>query len=194
MTNRSSTRRRIPYLIPVFAALTVAFAASSPPPADAASACKRWGATQPAQLERGEARRAVLCLVNRTRAAHHAKALARRGALQRAAQAHTNAMISQDCFAHECPRESPLGIRLEVVDYLNSTLTTWLIGENIAWGPGAQGTPRAAVAGWRASPAHRAIMLNGSFRDAGIGYGEGDPTGGSAAGGVYTLDVGKRSR
>ena len=194
MTNRSSKTRRIPYLIPVLAALTVAFAASAPPSADAASACKRWGATQPAQLETGEARRAVLCLVNRTRAAHHAKALSRRGALQRAAQAHTDTMVSQDCFAHECPRESSLGIRLELVDYLVGSLSTWLIGENIAWGPGALGTPRAAVAGWMASPAHRAIMLNGSFRDAGIGYADGDPTGGNAAGGVYTLDVGKRSR
>jgi uncharacterized protein YkwD len=171
----------------------VAFAASASP-ASAASACKRWGNTEPAQLDTGQARRAVLCLANRKRAAHHAKALVRRGALQRAAQAHTDAMISQDCFAHECPRESPLGVRLEIVDYLTGTLTGWLMGENIAWGPGPQGTPRAVIAGWMASPPHRAIMLSDSYRDAGIGYGAGDPTGGGAAGGVYTLDVGKRAR
>ena len=194
MTNPGSrARTRTPFVIPAVLAVSIVAFAASASPASAASACKRWGQTQPAQLDTGEARRAVLCLVNRKRDAHSAKALDRRGALQRAAQAHTDAMISQGCFAHECPRESPLGIRLELVGYLTGALSTWLTGENLAWGPELQGTPRAAVAGWMASPGHRAIMLNASFREAGVGYGRGDPTGGSAAGGVYTLDVGKRT-
>ena len=42
---------------------------------------------------------------------------------------------------------------------------TW--GENIA---GGQSTPEEVVEGWMNSPGHRANILNGSFRELGVGY------------------------
>jgi uncharacterized protein YkwD len=102
-------------------------------------------------------------------------------------------MVSAGCFAHDCPGENPLGLRLEIVDYLIGGLTRWLYGENLGWGTGSRGTPRAIVDAWMASSGHRDVMLNPSFRDAGVGYAIGDPTGGNLDAGVYTLNVATRS-
>jgi uncharacterized protein YkwD len=43
------------------------------------------------------------------------------------------------------------------------------IGEALAWGCGEASTPRAIVAAWMNSPAHRAIIM-GPGRAVGLGY------------------------
>jgi uncharacterized protein YkwD len=42
-------------------------------------------------------------------------------------------------------------------------------GENLAWGTGSQGSARALVAAWLASPPHRANLLEPSFTRVGVG-------------------------
>ena len=44
------------------------------------------------------------------------------------------------------------------------------IGENIAWGTGAYGTPRQTMNSWLHSAGHRKNILTPGFRELGIGY------------------------
>jgi hypothetical protein len=42
------------------------------------------------------------------------------------------------------------------------------VGENLAWGQGRLGSPRATIAEWLRSPEHRRILLTGEWRDLGV--------------------------
>ncbi len=42
------------------------------------------------------------------------------------------------------------------------------VGQNIAWGTGRYSTAAHIVSEWMASPPHRAIILAGDYRDAGV--------------------------
>jgi len=158
--------------------------------AGAGGACKQWGNARPKEIQNGQARAAVLCLVNRERERAGVRPLRRDRYLQRAAQRHNNRMLAAGCFSHQCSGEPDLGTRLERVGYLGGDLRRWVYGENVAWGTGARGSPAAVVDAWMGSPPHRATMLNAQFRDIGVGFGPGAPTGGGAAGGTYTIDLG----
>jgi uncharacterized protein YkwD len=57
----------------------------------------------------------------------------------------------------------------------------WEIGENLAWGTGTLATPSQIVAGWMASPPHRANILNAGFREMGMGIALGAPVAGATA-------------
>jgi uncharacterized protein YkwD len=171
---------------------TLALVAGGAAPSAAANACSKWGGTMPGRLAPGEARKAVVCLLNveRQRVGEHSLKADKR--LQKAAQRHTDVMDGGGCFDHQCPGESDLGRRLELVDYLTAGLTRWIYGENIAWGSGRLGTPKQIVGTWMDSPPHRANLLNPSFRDVGIGVRAGTPGKGRADGGIYTADFGLR--
>ncbi len=168
-------------------------ASAAPPEAQAkASACDSFGDTAPAQLSLSQARKAVLCLVNAERTSRGLSPLKRNKRLDKAAQRHNVEMLGTGCFAHECPGEPTLGDRLEQISYLVGGLVQWAFGENVAWGLGAEGTPRSVVAAWMKSSGHRANILNGKFREIGIGFNAGTPEANSAPGGVYTTDFGLR--
>ena len=172
------------------AAALLALAASPAAPSASASACKRWGDQQPQQITKGQARKAVLCFVNRERQSRGLSGLDRSKKLQKAAQRHTEEMHGTGCFAHECPGEGDLTDRLGTVDYLTGGLTRWVYAENVAWGFEDLGTPSAIVQAWMDSPPHRANILHGDFRDAGVGVEAGTPSSKSAPGGIYTIDFG----
>ncbi len=104
-------------------------------------------------------------------------------------------MDGHGCFDHVCPGESGIISRLTQAGYLLQGLLSWSYGEDIHWGPGhAYGTPAATVRGWMRSPAHRANILNGNFRDIGVGIAWGTPSNGHGDGGIYTADFGYRRR
>jgi uncharacterized protein YkwD len=71
---------------------------------------------------------------------------------------------------------------------------SWALAENIAWGTGYLATPAQIVRGWMNSSGHRANILNGRFRDIGVGIALGAPTGGRRArdGATYTTDFGRK--
>jgi uncharacterized protein YkwD len=168
--------------------------AAAPRPASAGgAACERWGSVNPADLTKKQARKSVLCLVNRERADAGLGALKRSKKLERAAQKHTNRMRGTGCFDHECPGEADLGSRLDAVGYLGGGLLSWLYAENIAWGRDWRGTPSAIVDAWMDSPPHRANILSGNLRDIGVGFAKGTPTSTKANGGLYTQDFGHRT-
>ena len=183
--------RRLAILVSLTAAaLLLALAASPGAPAASADACQRWGDVQPQQMAPGQARKAVLCFVNRERSSRGLPKLDRSKKLQKAAQRHTEKMRGTGCFAHECPGEGSLTDRLEGVDYLTNGLMRWVYAENVAWGTGDRGTPRAIVQAWMDSSGHRYNILHRDFRDAGVGVLPGTPSSKSAPGGVYTIDFG----
>ena len=129
-------------------------------------------------------RSAVLCLVNKRRAAHGLGALRVDKKLQKAAGRHARDMQTHHYFDHQRPGGPDLTARLDRVGWSGHA---W--GENIAYGCGSSGTPRAAVSGWMHSPPHRSIMLSGTYRLAGVGVANGAPCG---AGAMWVLDVGRK--
>jgi len=146
---------------------------------------------QPAAHNVAIVRAATLCLVNRERAAHGEHALRWNLHLVHAAQAHTESMAFGDYFAHVGRSgETPLQ-RIRRSGYLYSSALGFEVGENIGWGSLWLGTPRAVVAAWMASPGHRANILDGRFRETGVGVSP--HTNGLAhgqSGGIYTQDFG----
>lgn len=175
------------------AALTLLAIAASPTTPSAfagSSACS--GGASPDKLSNGEAREAILCLVNRKRDNAGLPGLDRNKKLQEAAQRHTDRMTGGDCFAHECSGEGALDVRLESVDYLTGGLSHWAVGENIAWGMKSHGTPESIVDAWMKSSGHRANILSGQFDEIGVGFVPGTPARARANGGVYTTDFGLR--
>jgi len=176
--------------IALVALATVAALTPAAGRARGSEACKQWGSVRPKEISNGQARAAVLCLVNRERARAGVRPLRRHRDLQRAAQRHTDRMLAAGCFSHQCGGEPDLGARLENAGYLDGNLRRWVYGENLAWGMGSRGTPAAVVAAWMDSPPHRATMLTPGFREIGVGFGLGTPTGGGAPGGTYTIDLG----
>ncbi len=174
------------------ALVLVALAASPATPAASASACKKWGDSEPTELTRGQGRKAILCLVNKERDQAGLRDLGRDKKLQKAAQRHNDHMDGTGCFDHECGGEAGLDARLEGVGYLAGGLSQWAYGENIAWGMREQGTPESIVDAWMHSSGHRANILNSSFREIGIGFSVGTPGGGREPGGIYTTDFGLR--
>ncbi len=148
-------------------------------------------ALQPNASDIPQIRAATLCLVNRERAAHGEQALHWNVHLVASAQGHTESMAFNDYFQHTGPRgETPLS-RMRRDGYISSSRVGYEVAENIGWGSLWLGTPRAVVAAWMASPGHRANILDGRFRDTGIGV---SPHLGRLAngqsGGIYTQDFG----
>jgi uncharacterized protein YkwD len=137
-------------------------------------------------------RAAVLCLVNRERAAEGERLLTPDTRLQHAAQAHTDNMAFKDYFEHVGPHgDTPLS-RIRAAGYLLSTQIAYEVGENIGWGTLWEGTPQAVVAAWMASPGHRANILDARFRSTGIGVSTHPPLSlaRGQAGAIYTQDFG----
>ena len=189
------TRRDI--VLPLLAVLAAAMAALlfAPPMSGSASAnaCKRWGNDNPSSLRHGQARKAIMCLVNQKRHSHNRSGLHRDKRLQRAAQNHSEYMERHHCFDHQCGGEKSPQRRLQSSGYLSGNLSRWAYGENIGWGLRRRGTPHHIVKAWMNSSEHRANILSGTFREMGVGFVKGSPSNPHARGGIYTLDFGMRS-
>jgi uncharacterized protein YkwD len=135
---------------------------------------------------------ATLCLVNQERARNGEPPLQPSGALEAAAQGHSEEMVSEDYFAHIAPSGlTPVG-RAEETGYIPNRQVGYTLGENIAWGTLQLSTPSAIVAAWIASPEHLANILYSPYVDTAIGVvpeapaalGEGQP------GAVYSQEFG----
>jgi uncharacterized protein YkwD len=122
---------------------------------------------EPVNLEL--ARNAVFCLVNRVRAEHAETPLIRNAQLEQAAEGHGAEMISVDYFEHISPTgETPVD-RIRLTGYIPGPQVGYVIGENLAWGTLSLSTPQAIVEAWVASPKHLANILEGQYRETGIG-------------------------
>jgi uncharacterized protein YkwD len=119
----------------------------------------------------------LLRAINEARAAHGAVPLRIEIRLQRAARAHSRAMVQSGDFAHGdwYGRLRRHGVRGSV------------LGETLAWGIGSKGTAAAIVSMWLTSPGHRTTMLRPGFRLVGIGVAVG-PMAGFRNANVATAD------
>jgi uncharacterized protein YkwD len=180
-------RRSLPKLVAAIALAAVALCVGGT--AEAQASCSgQW--TIPSHLSTFEARSAVFCLINEQRRANGLGALAPNSSLGRAAEHHSRAMDARNFFGHE-PDGSPAS-RARQRGYMAGA-SWWMIGETLGWGRAGRGTPAGIVAAMMASPTHRAVILDGRFRDLGVGVAMGKPIpeqGGNAA--IYSVEFGVR--
>jgi len=79
------------------------------------------------------------------------------------AEAHSQAMAERDFFSH-CDPDTGTGSS----DRATAAGYNWnTVGENIAAG---QSTPADVMSAWMNSPGHRANILNGNYRELGVGF------------------------
>jgi uncharacterized protein YkwD len=97
--------------------------------------------------------------MNAVRAQHGLAPLRLDSRLEQAARFHSGEMLDDGVFQHGAFAGRMVRFRIRGT----------LAGENLAWGTGSLGTARGVVAGWLASPEHRANLLRPSFRRVGIG-------------------------
>ncbi|HSS32460.1 MAG TPA: CAP domain-containing protein [Solirubrobacterales bacterium] len=170
-----------------------AYAAAAPSPAPTgidrllapASACPHQN--QPTLANKMQLQ-AMLCLTNYARS--HSK-LARISAstqLAQAAAGKVRDILRCGEFSHEaCGREFTYW--MEKSGYLSGSC--WEAAENIAWGTGTIGTPRAIMRAWLHSSGHRENIL-GPYTDIGIGLREGTIEG-SADAHVWVQEFGSHT-
>ncbi len=119
-------------------------------------------------------------LHNKARADRGLSRLCVHSALQRAARAHSQEMISKDYFKH-----GNVGKRLSKFGYRWSTY-----GENILYDPGSRDSTESLFKLWMKSSGHKSNILDKDFREAGIGASSGSYKGGKAT--MWTADFGDR--
>ena len=161
-------------------------------PKHASGACAN-ATLMPSTSDLALVRAATLCLVNRERTSRGERALNADRELQQAAQAHSQDMAAGDYFEHDGRGGSTPLSRMRAAGYIFSSHLGYAIGENIAWATLWLATPKAIVAGWMASPGHRANILDATFRDSGVGVSP-HPLASLAhgqSGGIYTQDFGR---
>ena len=112
------------------------------------------------------AQAAMTCLTNYARAQSGLKPLQPSATLDAAGDAKLGADVSCGEFSHE-----PCGKPFDSVfaAYVQGA-TSFQIGENIAWGTGAYGTPRQIMSAWLHSTGHRENILTPGFTELGVGY------------------------
>jgi uncharacterized protein YkwD len=126
----------------------------------------------------------TLSLLNDVRAEHGLAPLVAKAALRRSAVAHSQDMVARNYFEHDTKGGDAWSER--VLSYFRPRRT---VGENIGWGNLEKGTPEAMVEAWMASPPHRKNILNGAFKQIGVGVSTGSFLGYEDTL-VYTTDFG----
>ena len=138
-------------------------APSLAPPARGAEATDRPAAeSDSAAAERESARAAALEAIQRARRRAGLPELARHAALERAAQAQSDALAANGDFSHRGRDGRGPAERVEEAGY--GPLSA--VGEALAHGMEA---PELVVERWLESPPHREILLDSHFSEIGLG-------------------------
>jgi uncharacterized protein YkwD len=122
---------------------------------------------------RASAQTDMLALVNLARAQRGWSCVTLQPALSKAAQSHSREMVTRRFFSHDSPGGVSYAARIRRAGYGKSGYSRWRVGEVLAWGAYSSAAPGAVFRGWMASSAHRAVILDPSWRDAGVGWAEG---------------------
>jgi uncharacterized protein YkwD len=107
----------------------------------------------------------MLCLVNDLRRDHGLRQLRRSAKLDRAAQLKASAIVRCGQFSHT-PCGRSLASTFREAGY--AVGSSWVVGENLAWGTGARGSARRIFAALLRSGSHRANFLRAGWEDVGI--------------------------
>lgn len=139
---------------------------------------------RPSRLTAAAARAALMCAINRARAAHGLRGFGSERHLRRAATRHARDMVRRRYFAHQRAGGPSFGARLRAAGWRGHSA-----GEAIAWGCGKSASAASTVRAWLHSPPHRAILLSGGFNRAGIGV-KGHAPASCGPGATWVLDAG----
>lgn len=132
-------------------------------------------------------------LHNKIRRNHGLKTFCVHPKLQKAARAHSKDMLRRDYFSHNTKGRGSFGKRIKRFGYTSKGYKRYMVGENIAGGNGPKGSPRKIMRSWMKSSGHRKNILNGKFRQIGIGVKTGNFKG-YKGWKMYTADFGTRRR
>jgi uncharacterized protein YkwD len=134
--------------------------------------------------------KAMLVLINHARTTRGRHALRVVASLERASRSHSRDMLKRGYFSHSSSSGSSYAARLRAFGYSATGCTCWKVGEIIGWG---RGSKAAAIVfrQWMKSPVHRAVILQRSFRDIGVGRVAGT-LGGLDGVSMFTVDFGRR--
>ena len=175
-------------LLTVLAAVAVTVCAAAADPPDAFAAACAGANVEPTQTTRATVKRATLCLINAERRERGLSDLRLDSRLTKAARRHSRDMVRRRYFSHTTPDGVSFVERIRRSGYLR-TAGRWLVGENLAWTTRTGNSAADIVRAWMHSPPHREEILQGSFRDVGIGIVVGAPSSRSR-GATYTTDFG----
>ncbi|MBI2636404.1 CAP domain-containing protein [Candidatus Peregrinibacteria bacterium] len=115
-------------------------------------------------------RRDVLSIVNQERQKRGIATLTRNPILERSAQIHANDMAKRNFFSHIAPDGTDLEDRIRATGYFVKPCNcsvSFPYGENIAKG---QKNAKDVMSAWMRSSTHRENILNGKFKEFGLGY------------------------
>lgn len=138
---------------------------------------------------------ATLCLIDRVRVAHGLRPLRANRRLRAVAMSQVRSMVRLDYFADDRPSGlTPMALIL--ASRYGKGARSVSAAQNVGWGTETLATPAQMVAGWLRSPPHRAIILTGEFRDAGIGAIAAAPArvAQGQAGATYALELARQWR
>ena len=113
--------------------------------------------------------RTTFFLHNKIRRNNNLKTFCVNPALQKAARSHSKDMIRRDYFSHDTKGKYTFDRRLKRFGYTPKGYRYYTTGENIAYGSGSKGTPKSIMNAWMKSPGHRHNILDGKFREIGVG-------------------------
>ena len=145
----------------VFLLMIVAVALTGLSTPGAAAAAGQTGVAADTALEQS-----LLVELNKIRTARGLRPLASSPGLSRAADAHATSMAARGFFSHDSADGTPFSRRIARFFPVGQA-RSWVVGENIRYQAQSAGA-RAAVAGWMASPGHRANILAKDYRLIGI--------------------------
>jgi uncharacterized protein YkwD len=176
---------------PIVVLAVLAGLLASAPAVSAAQACPSANAT-PAEATKREIVRATLCSLNQERANYKLRKLKLNKKLSQAARRHARDMARRNYFSHDTLGGGSFVDRIRKAGYLRGA-SSWMVGENLAWGSHGHSRPSSIMRMWMNSPGHRANILNASFREIGIGVAYDAPVeGGGKPAGTYATDFGFR--
>jgi uncharacterized protein YkwD len=153
----------------LLAVLLALLARPGVPVAVAATDCPNATAA-PSEATLKELRHSITCLINEKRRRHGLRRVDPNHKLRTGAQAHTDVMLAQDCFLHTCTDEPPLGRRIRNTGY-NDGARAFQFAEDL----GYESTPKQMINRWMKASFDSHNILNGKFRDIGVGVGYGAP-------------------
>ena len=179
--------RRFP---PLACAAVVALSLAAAPAAQAEQGCQSSNVA-PGEASARDVSRATLCLLNEERAQRGLGRLRLNDRLSRAARRHASDMVNREYFSHESRSGASFVDRIRRSGYLKS-VRAWSVGENLAWGAEEGSTPGAIVRSWMRSPGHRSNILQGRYREIGIGVVAGAPSGSWDEAATYATEFGFR--
>ena len=125
------------------------------------------------------------CLINFARNQAGAGSVSDESSLEKAAGRKAGDVVRCGFSHTACGR--PADTYARQFGYMSAS--SWLWGENLAWGRGNLGSPRNILKAWLNSPPHRETMLNGTFEHVGLGLKRGSFEGHANAA-VWVLELG----